>query len=445
MMRKALAVALSFALVGLALAQEPGEDEQLRSELFSASRLASRHRRLLERLGNDAVVIVKQRPVQDAEELEQWRPSMDLLYLTGLRDPDLVLVLSAGENVLFAPPRDKNAEKWRGARLAPGENAAREVGVDRVLPLPSLKNHLARVVGEGKKLYTSGLSKDALVELAPVARGLEVEGAARPISLLRQVKDEAELRALRRAIDVSCAAHVETMRSVAPGRFEYELQATAEYVFRRYGAERQGYASIVGSGPNSCILHYAANRRRIREGDLVCADMGAEVAGYTADVTRTFPASGKFTAEQRRIYEVVLRAQDAAIAEVRPGATIAKVHARARAVIADAGLAVYFPHGTSHWLGLDVHDVGDYTRPFEPGMVLTVEPGIYIPEQEIGVRIEDDVVVTADGCLNLTASAPRSVEAIEKLVQEGRGVGSRDVTPLCPLVPLPSLRRGRLY
>ncbi len=337
---------------GLALAQEKpdrsDEDASVRADLFSTARCSSRRARLLKSVGAGAVVIVKQRPI-GVEEIEEWRPSTDLLYLTGLREPNLTLVLGEGEQVLFAPPRDPIAEKWRGERLAPGASTARSLGLDRALPNDQLKAYLAAATGEGKTVYLSGLSREQLLELAPGAQPQKTESAAKAIGLLRQVKDEAELRALKRAVEVSNAGHIEAMRSVAPGRFEYEVQAAAEYVFRRHGAERQGYASIVGSGPNSCVLHYSASRRRIRAGDVICADMAAEVAGYTADVTRTFPASGTFTPEQRRIYEIVLRAQEAGIAAVRPGASIAKVHAAARAVIAEAGLASYFPHGTSHF------------------------------------------------------------------------------------------------
>jgi Xaa-Pro aminopeptidase len=234
---------------------------------------------------------------------------------------------------------------------------------------------------------------------------------------------------LGRAIDITCSALLEAMASIGPGQFEYEIQATIDYVFMRYGAQRPGFSSIVGSGPNSCVLHHSANRRRAVKGDLVVLDVGAELFGYTADVTRTVPVSGRFSPRQREIYEIVLAAQKAGIAAVRPGVKLRDVHAAARKVIRDAGYARYFLHSTSHWLGLDVHDVGATSRTLEEGMVLTVEPGIYLSEEELGIRIEDDVLVTRNGRQVLSDGVPRSVKEIEALMK-GRGVGARNVAPL---------------
>jgi Xaa-Pro aminopeptidase len=216
--------------------------------------------------------------------------------------------------------------------------------------------------------------------------------------------------------------------------FEYQLQAVMEYVFRRDGAKRTGFSSIVGSGPNSCVLHYRDSTRRMEEGDLVVVDVGAEVQYYTADVTRTFPVSGKFTPRQREIYEIVLQAQEEAIAAVRPGSTMGEVHRKARQVIDKAGYGRYFLHSTSHWLGMDVHDVGGRGGKLEPGMILTVEPGIYIPEERIGVRIEDDLLVTEEGHLRLSAPLPRDPDVIEEIQAEkgmadapGRGGPQREM------------------
>ena len=176
--------------------------------------------------------------------------------------------------------------------------------------------------------------------------------------------------------------------------------------------------TIVGSGPNSCILHYGKNRRRMEEGDLVVVDVGAEYRYYTADITRTFPVSGKYSPRQREIYDIVLRAQQEAFEQVKPGSTMGAVHKRAVEVIEEAGYRKYFIHGTSHWLGLDVHDVGERNRKFEPGMLLTVEPGIYIPEENLGIRIEDDLLVAENGYIHLSAALPRDPEAIERIVAE---------------------------
>ena len=233
---------------------------------------------------------------------------------------------------------------------------------------------------------------------------------------------------LQRAVDVTVAALTETIRSIEPGQSEHEVQGVIEYMFLRNGAQRPGFASIVGSGPTTCVLHYQEGRRQFGEGELVLMDVGAEIYGYTADITRTVPASGRFTPRQRRIYELVLRAQKAGIEAVRPGATLRDVHRAARRVIDQAGYGEAFPHGTSHWLGLDVHDVGSYGRPLEPGMVLTVEPGIYLPDENLGIRIEDDVLVTEGDPIVLSAGVPREVEELEALMLE-EGVGNAAVAP----------------
>ncbi len=253
---------------------------------------------------------------------------------------------------------------------------------------------------------------------------------------LREVKTKEEMRFLQRAIDITAAAHREAFRSIEPGLHEYEVEAVIEYVFHREGAEYTGFPSIVGSGENSIILHYESNRRQMEDGDLVVMDIGAEYRGYSADVTRTAPVNGRFSESQRLIYEAVLEAQEAAIAAARSGAGFRSLGAAASAVLADrlvelgiisdpAEVRRFFPHGVSHYLGLDVHDTGAYGT-LRPGSVITVEPGIYIPPTEgvderwwnIGVRIEDDILVTEDGPVVLSAAAPKSVEAIEALMTE---------------------------
>ena len=261
---------------------------------------------------------------------------------------------------------------------------------------------------------------------------------------LREVKTDEEMRFLQEAIDITVAAHREAFRSIEPGLREYEIEAVIEYVFHREGAEYPGFPSIVGSGENSVILHYESNRRRMEDGDLVVMDIGAEYRGYSADVTRTVPVNGRFSEPQRLIYESVLEAQEAAIAAAQPGAGLQTLNAAASAVLADrlvglgiisdpSGLRRYFPHGVSHYLGLDVHDAGTY-GPLRPGSVITVEPGIYIPPTEgvderwwnIGVRIEDDVLVTEEGPVVLSAAAPRSIHEIEQMMAEP-GLASANV------------------
>jgi len=245
---------------------------------------------------------------------------------------------------------------------------------------------------------------------------------------LRLVKDSVEVARLRRAAAITAKAQRAAMEGARPGMHEYELEAIVEFVFRSNGAERVGFPTIVGSGPNSVILHYDKNRRRTEENDLVVIDAGAEYGYYTADVTRTFPVSGKFTKRQREIYELVLATQLAIIDSIRPGRSALDMNGIARRYLrdnskdlcGDATCDRYLPHGVGHWLGMNVHDVGSYNRPFEPGMVLTVEPGIYIPAENLGVRIEDDVLVTEEGHEVLSAGAPKTVEEIEAAMAAGK-------------------------
>jgi Xaa-Pro aminopeptidase len=264
---------------------------------------------------------------------------------------------------------------------------------------------------------------------------------------MRLFKSPDEVATMRRAASITRDAHIAAMQQAAPGRYEYEIDAALTQVFRRQGSQRAAYGSIVGSGPNATVLHYRDNNRLMREGELLLVDAGCELDYYASDVTRTYPVSGRFSAPQRAIYQIVLDAQVAAIEATRPGATLDEIHMRAVHVIVDGLLRLgllqgehdtivaeglyrpFYMHRTSHWLGMDVHDVGAYyreksPRQLQPGMVITVEPGIYIAENQasvpaeyrnIGVRIEDDVLVTADGCLNLTADIPKTVGELESV------------------------------
>ena len=306
-------------------------------------------------------------------------------------------------------------ERWGGAESMGGTEAAQ----------------MARAFEEAGSAAAWSAWLDAYLE--DYADGLLLDSI---LTELREVKTEEELRFLQRAIDITAEAHREALRALEPGLYEYQIEAVIEYVFHRDGAEHAGFASIVGSGPNSTILHYKSNRRRMEEGDLVVMDIGAEYRGYTADVTRTAPVSGRFTEAQRQIYESVLEAQAAAISRVRVGATIAELNEAAFDVLArrlieldiiDAAGEVrrFLPHGVSHYLGLDVHDVGSY-GPLPAGAVVTVEPGLYFqPASDldarwwnIGVRIEDDVLVTDSGPVVLSGAAPKSVDSIESMMRE---------------------------
>ena len=396
--------------------------------------VAARRRALLARIGRGVVLV----PAAHERELERdylqdndFRQSNTFFYLTELETQDAWLLLIAGggapETVLFLPPRNPFQERWTGLRLGPDSTAARLTGIARVLPTdsldPVLSALLARVRGP---LYVpldqATRDEPRLRDLVFVGR--DVRNLRPVVDSLRLVKDADELARMRKAIDISGLGHVAAMQAARPGAREYEIEAALEAEFRRNGADRVGYPSIVGSGPNSTTLHYDVNRRQTRDGDLIVVDAGAEWGQYTADVTRTFPVNGKFTPRQKAIYDLVLATQQAAFDSTRPGATIAQLNRIARDYMrAHSGTLcgaqtcdAYFIHGLSHWLGMDVHDVGDYSTPLKPGMVFTIEPGIYLAPEGLGVRIEDDVLVTATGAEWLSAKAPKTTAEIERLM-----------------------------
>jgi len=396
--------------------------------------VAARRRALLARIGRGVVLV----PATHERELERdylqdndFRQSNTFFYFTELETQDAWLLLAAGggavETVLFLPPRNPAQERWTGLRLGPDSTAVRVTGIGRVLSTDSLdlvlSAALARVRGP---VY---VPLDQTTRDEPRLRDLVFAGRdvrnLRPIAdSLRLVKDADELARMRKAIDISVLGHIAAMQAARPGAREYEIEAALEAEFRRNGADRVGYPSIVGSGPNSTTLHYDVNRRQTRDGDLVVVDAGAEWGQYTADVTRTFPVNGKFTPRQKAIYDLVLATQQAAFDSTRPGATIAQLNRIARDYMrAHSGTLcgaetcdAYFIHGLSHWLGMDVHDPGDYNTPLKPGIVFTIEPGIYLAQEGLGVRIEDDVLVTATGAEWLSAKAPKTTAEIERLM-----------------------------
>src|SRR5204863_5983869 len=385
---------------------------------------AARRRALLKRIGRGTVLIpaghernIEQDYVQD----DDFRQDNTFYYFTELETQDAVLLMTARgpdsvETILFLPPRTPSQERWTGLRLGADSVAVRLSGITTVLPIDSLD---ARVRGALRPVYTPqgpvrrGSADTATNNLTPI------------VDSMRVVKDADEILRLRRAVDISVAGHIAAMRAARPGMYEYQLEAALEDGFRSNGADRLGYPSIVGSGPNSTTLHYDVNRRQTANGDLVVIDAAAEWGQYTADVTRTFPVNGKFTARQKAIYDLVLGAQQAAFDAVRPGITMRELDGVARKYMHDHSGTLcgektcddreYFNHGLGHPIGMDVHDVG-ISRPLEPGMVITLEPGIYLEAEKLGVRIEDDVLVTATGAEWLSAGAPRTTDAIERLM-----------------------------
>ncbi len=447
-MKRPLAVALiAFAITAGAFAQDaaraPGDQDELRAKAFSAERTRARRTKLAHALGEDALIVLGSGRSTESDAVSH-RPNRDFLYLTGIEDPGCYLIIDGRNHILYAPDRDARAEVWVGPKTHASEETGRRHGFDRCFSSKELAKHLTQLHERGTgKVYAGGFTTAELEHY----KLSKAERAAPAIGKLRQIKDELEVALIRRAAEISAAAHIHCAKAIAPDRFEYEVQGLFEGLCRFYGCEAQGYPSIIGSGPNSCVLHYSKDRRRMKAGDLLLNDSAGECGGYSADVTRTFPVSGTFTPEQRKIYEAVLQAQEAGIAACVPGNTVRQVGEASRRVLAKAGLDKYLPHGVSHWLGLDVHDAGDYSLPLAPGMVLTVEPGVYIPEKELGVRIEDDILVTEDGPVNLSEYAPRSVEEIEELMKKAREGKQGDFTPLPKQKPLPSLRKhkGRLY
>jgi Xaa-Pro aminopeptidase len=348
-----------------------------------------------------SILVLKAAP---EEELVEYQQERNFYYLTGFEEPDAILLLNGTttppDEILFIPERKPAEERWTGAKLGPGPEAEKVTGFKKVLPISDFDSSRSKAA-EGNQ---------------PV---LALKDVIDKIAAMRQVKSSTEIGLLEKAIQITLKAQQAAAQTIAPRVMEYEVEAAVEFEFRRNGAERPGYPSIIGSGPFSTILHYDKNSRRMEAGDVVVVDVGAEYSGYSADVTRTYPVSGKFTARQREIYQIVLDAQKAAIAEVRPGATFAGIHRAAMDHIRSKGYEKNFIHGTSHHIGLEVHDVGSTTRPLEPNMVITVEPGIYIPEEQLGVRIEDDVLVTPDGH-RVLSTFPKEISEIEAQMQKRR-------------------------
>jgi len=419
------------------LAIPPGEFAQRRSAVLQQmpdSSVAIFHAALLKTRSNDVEY--------------EYRQDNNLYYLTGITDRNVALVLvKAGvdidsvksSEVLFIPRGNPRMASVLGKSISM-ERVKKELGFEVVKRYGDFAKMVGNfLIGRKELLYSFPveflydtvsnqryfIAQKAKKSFKKKFDGLKVKSPSKILAGLRQIKSSAELRLLQKAIDITGEAHLAAMRAAKPELHEFQLEAIIEYVFKFSGAEYPAFPSIVGSGPNSTILHHWKNRRQLDKDDLVVIDIGAEFQGYSADVTRTIPANGKFSKEQKEIYEIVLQAQKEAIAAVKPGVPFRDVHKVAKKIIQEAGYAKYFNHGTSHYLGLDTHDVGD-RGPLQNGMVITVEPGIYIPEGaeidkaywNIGVRIEDDVLVTEDGHKLLSHKAPREIADIEKIMKE---------------------------
>ncbi|WP_111657658.1 Xaa-Pro aminopeptidase [Isoalcanivorax indicus] len=433
---------------------------------ISRQEFARRRRELMAQMEENSIAILPAAPerTRNRDVEHPYRQDSDFWYLSGFPEPEAVMALipgrEHGEFVLFCRERDRTMEIWNGYRAGP-EGAVAEYGADDAFPINDIDEILPGLI-EGRERVYYDLGRDAEFDRhvmswvnsirAKVRSGAHPPGEFLALTHLlhdmRLYKSAAELKVMRRAGEIAAAAHVRAMQAVQPGMYEYQLEAEYLHEFMRNGARSPAYPSIVGGGANACVLHYISNNDKLRDGDLVLVDAGCELHSYASDITRTFPVNGRFSREQQALYEVVLAAQDAAIAEVYPGQHWNAFHEAALTVLTqglrDLGLLKgdvselidteaykpFFMHRTGHWLGLDVHDVGDYRvqdawRVLEPGMVLTVEPGLYVaPDNEavearwrgIGIRIEDDVALTRDGHEVLTADVPKTVADIEALM-----------------------------
>jgi len=426
------------------------------------SEFAARRKQLLEEMG-DGVAVFPSAPLslRNHDVEHPYRQDSDLYYLTGFDEPESVLLLSNQHEehrvVLFVRPKKREREIWDGPR-AGVEGAVETFGADVAFPIDELPKKLPDYLGDVERIhYRLAQNDDADAKLFDclnqLRRGAR-RGVAAPEAIIdssvhlhemRLRKSDAELATMRRAAEITKEAHLRAMQITRPGMHEYEIDAELLHVFRKHGCERPAYESIVGSGPNATILHYRAGNRVMNDSELVLIDAGCEYDYYASDVTRTFPVNGRFSDEQRAVYEVVLHAQKAGIDAVKPGVTLKDIHDGAVRSITEGLVGIgllkgdvdslieekkcepFYMHRTSHWLGMDVHDVGRYNvggehRPLEPGFVLTVEPGIYIANDAedvderwrgIGIRIEDDVVVTKAGHEVLTDGIPKEIEDVE--------------------------------
>jgi Xaa-Pro aminopeptidase len=346
-------------------------------------------------------------------------------YLTGWQEPGAILLLTPPQDdkpyaVLFLPRRQPDQEKWTGRKAGPDDaNTASLTGFDSVLPVENLESELRKQLDRYSGIYILG--KQSIAQVQALAPMRDISDAAPLLARLRMHKSPEELALIQRSIDATLEAHRAAWKRAAPGLYEYQVAATMTAVYFDKGCERSAYEPIVGSGPNSTVLHYSRNSRRMDRGELLLMDVGAECAGYAADITRTIPVGARFSKRQREIYEVVLGAQNAVIAAIKPGIPLSDLSKIAREYINTHGkdlhgdpLGKYFTHGVSHHVGLDVHDATDFSQPLAEGNVITVEPGVYIPEENIGIRIEDMVEVTKDGAQLMSGALPRDPGEIEK-------------------------------
>lgn len=436
--------------------------------MIKMSEYAKRRKQLMQKIGPSSLVILTAAPIapRNGDGTYPYRQQSDFYYLTGFEEPEAVAILAPknknGEFILFNRAKNRSEEIWEGFRSGQ-EGAVKHYGANLSFPITEFENKLAEYIEGREKIYyplgNHSAFDQTLINTINNVRGKIRSGLRAPVAIIdiidvihemRLIKSAAEIAVMRKAATISVEGHLRAMKACKPGMHEYQLEAELQYEFQKQGARFLAYTSIVGSGANSCILHYTHNNQKIADGSLVLIDAGCEYQNYAADITRTFPANGKFSAEQRAIYEIVLAAQLAAIKQIKPGASwsaaqevivkiitqglldIGIVKGKLKDLIAKQAYFPFYMHKSGHWLGLDVHDAGRYKvagkwQKLQPGMVLTVEPGIYIsadipnvPKKwhNIGIRIEDDVLVTKTGHDVLTQRLPKTITDIEALMEK---------------------------
>jgi len=412
-----------------------------------ASFFAARRQALMQRIEGSVAVL---QGAAGTRAYTRFRQDNNFYYLTGVEEPDALLLLDATQHrsILFLPAPKEDAELVEGLRLFPGPDARKATGIDEVLDLSRFRDEMEKRKKTFQFLFTPSspyetaatsrdlalkhdaaqqrdawdgrLSREAAFEKnlkEKLGRSVRIRDLAPILDAMRRIKDAQEIERLREAGRIGALGLKEAMRSAAPGMYEYQLAALAEYLFLWHGASGPAFSPLVGSGPNARLWHYSLNHRKMEPGDLVVMDFGADYRYYQSDIARTFPVSGRFSEEQAKIYQAVLHAQKAVLAKVRPGATFEALEEAARGALKPFGYDTPMPHRVSHYVGMSSHDPGE-DEPFAAGVVLAVEPGVYLPDKNLGIRIEDTVLVTGEGCEILSADVPKEIAEIEKLMAE---------------------------
>jgi Xaa-Pro aminopeptidase len=387
-----------------------------------------RRSEVLKSLGDHAGLVFAGTSTETLETT--WRPHPHFEYLTGVtNEPGALLLFDptnpvpARREVLFLPPRDPEKEQWDGLRKPLGSKLREEVGIATILRSGSLSIVLADITARSKRFATlmpsatvnqnRSLDLEMFQNISTRTPDCEIADKSSVIPMLRSVKSKSELQTIQEAVDITAAGFKKAMLFVSSGVNEFQVQATLEYGYAMAGGRGSAFPPIVGSGLNSTVLHYKENDQNLIDGEIVCIDSGAFHQGYGADISRTIPVSGTFTKRQAEVYSIVLEAEEAAIHAVKPGVTLAELDAIARAIIVKAGYGDYFIHSIGHHLGLETHDSCGPPTPLEVGAVITIEPGIYLPDESIGVRIEDDILVTENGYENLSKAIPKTIDEIQ--------------------------------